>query len=480
MVEDNKSLNKLALKSGFWYVISSVLITASATLTTPIFTRLLTQAEYGKVANFNSWYTMIAAFCNLNLTFSVGRAKLDYPQQLDKFIGCMQLLALIPSSIISALIISFIKPISVFWGIPTIGVIFLTINLLSVPAIEFYLNGSRYMYRYKESIAISWFTTFGSIAISLLLILSINNNNDVNRIIGIVIPNLLISIYIWIKTIKKGYIIYNKEWWTYGLKLSLPLVVHTLSLNILSQSDRAFITNICGSQNTAVYSIAYSYGNLILVVTSAVANGWLPWFHDKYYQGKFEEIRKNTVKMVVLGAYVGLACIAFAPEAIMILGGKTYINAQYCVAPIALGIFCQFVYTHYVNIEMHLKKTKYVPIGTILAALINIILNAIFIPRFGYTGAAYTTFFSYLILMVVHFLITKRILHISVYNNMFMFCAVLMTTTIGLLLVFIYNYSIIRYCLTIIGFCSFVYYFRENIFSFIRNKLNKQENNMYT
>ncbi|MBR0381797.1 MAG: polysaccharide biosynthesis protein, partial [Eubacterium sp.] len=47
------------------------------------------------------------------------------------------------------------------------------------------------------------------------------------------------------------------------------------------------------------------------------------------------------------------------------------------------------------------KKTQYVAAGTIAAMIVNVILNYICILNFGYMAAAYTTAFSYLLLLVV-------------------------------------------------------------------------------
>lgn len=56
-----------------------------------------------------------------------------------------------------------------------------------------------------------------------------------------------------------------------------------------------------------------------------------------------------------------------------------------------------FAYSLYVNIEHYYKKTPYITVNTIIAAASNIVLNFIFIPRYGYIAAAYTTLASYFI-----------------------------------------------------------------------------------
>lgn len=476
MSSDNtKKHADVAIKAGAWYVISSVIVKAIVFLSTPIFTRILTSEEYGTISTFNSWYSLLLPICTLNLTYSIGRAKIDYTDKLDEYVGAMQLLAAFVTGIFSCLVIFFFRPIVAFVELSPLAVILLLIYLLFSPAISFTQNSYRYRYKYKQNIAIAGYTSICTIVLSVILLYSLDGDKVTIRILGIVIPTVILSFAFWIKSFVKHHIKVNREFWKYGIGISAPLVVHTISLNILSQSDRIFISRICGLSDTGIYSVVYTYGLLLSVVTNAIADGWLPWFHDNFHEKRFENICKNAKMIVILGCYIGLACIGVAPEAIAILGGTTYIEGVMCVPPIVLGIVCQYIYTHYVNIELHLKKTKYVAMGTFIAAILNIILNAIFIPIYGYIAAAYTTFFSYLVLMVMHYLITKRVFKITIYNNYLMFGAIIITSFIALILTETYNYREVRWGLILLGFVSFIYVFRKYILSYILKIFRKYD-----
>ena len=435
----------------------------------------MTTSEYGVTHTFTSWHTLLITFCTLNLTFSIGRAKLDYPDKLDDYIGSMQLLSLIVTSCFAAVALIFLKPVASLLELSEFAVILLILYLLFAPSITFFQNGFRYRYHYKENVAIAWFIALLSIILSLVLMLTFSDDKAHMRMIGVTAPMVILSVYFWIISIRRKNISVNKEYWSYGLKLSLPLVLHTVSLNILAQSDRVLIAKFCTDADVGIYSLIYNYGILISVVTNAVAEGWLPWFHDNYFIKNFKEIRKNVKFVVVFGCYVSLACIALAPEAVMILGGEDYMTGIYCVPPIVLGILCQFVYTHYVNIELHLKKTKYVSMGTIFAAALNIILNIIFIPQYGFVAAAYTTFVSYVCLLFIHFCITRIILKVKLYNDFYMFGTVLITGLITIPLIYTYNHNLIRYCIIAAGFISMLIVFRRFIIGYINKIRNKRK-----
>lgn len=464
MSNHESSLGKKALKAGFWYVVSSIMVKSISILTTPLFTRLLSTEQYGSVQTFISWQSLLLPIFTLNLPYSIGRAKLDFENQLNRYSGAMQVLSALISILIISVSIIFLAPLAILLELTQLETILLMAYLFFSPTIHLYQTGYKYTYKYKQNIAIAWYTTIGTTLLSIMLVyFSPKEDKALMRIVGIVAPTVLLSTYLWIKSFKGKRININQEYWRYALRISIPLVFHTLSMHVLSQSDRIFITKIWGKTDTAFYSLAYTYGVALHVITTAVSEGWLPWFHDTMFVGKRQEIKKNVKPLVILGCYVGLACVALAPEAVYILGGSKYAHSVACVPPVVLGVICQYIYTHYVNIELHLKKTVYVSAGTIIAALLNILLNAIFIPLYGFVAAAYTTLASYFVLMIVHFTITRKVLHEKVYNDLFMFGSLAVTATATAGLMMTYDHTIIRYVIVFIGLLSFLYYFRNYI-----------------
>ena len=458
----------LALKAGVWYVVSSVMVKAISIITTPLFTRMLSTSEYGTVQTFTSWHGLLLPFFTLNLTYSIGRAKLDFPGRLDEYIGSMQTLATLWSALLTLIALACLEPVAALLDLTRFQTVLLLAYLLFQIAILMQQNGYRYTYQYKQNIAIAWYSAVVSSLLSIALILILKEKRDDLRIIGFVAPTAALSVFLWGKSIRSRSVCIRREYWAHGLKLALPLILHNVSLHILSQSDRIFITKIWGKTDTAYYSLAYSVGALLTIVTSAIAQGWLPWFHDTYFAKQFGLIKKNVKPVVILGCYIGLACTALAPEAVLLLGGAKYAASVPCVAPIVLGVVCQYIYTNYVNIEMHLKKTLFISIGTICAALFNILTNAVFIPRYGFIAAAYTTFASYCLLMLIHFFLTRKLLHVKLFDDLFMFASLAVTGLLTGVILFTYRYPPLRYALLAVGFASFLFFFRSYIKDWIR------------
>ena len=104
---------------------------------------------------------------------------------------------------------------------------------------------------------------------------------------------------------------------------------------------------------------------------------------------------------------VGL--MALSPELVFILGGKEYAMAKYVAIPMVLDAFILFLYNIIVPSEYYSKKTIFIMVGTMVAAIINIALNYVFIQRYGYLAVGYTTLFAYICYLALHVIISRKL-----------------------------------------------------------------------
>lgn len=80
---ENASTAKIAV----WYVIANIVTKGFAMLSTPIFTRLMSQSEYGQFSTFTSWESIIMILVTLDLTTSISRAKYDFEGRMNEYIS---------------------------------------------------------------------------------------------------------------------------------------------------------------------------------------------------------------------------------------------------------------------------------------------------------------------------------------------------------------------------------------------------------
>lgn len=107
--------------------------------------------------------------------------------------------------------------------------------------------------------------------------------------------------------------------------------------------------------------------------------------------------------------YAMVALLLGGPEVLKIMASSKYWEGILIIPPVVLSSYIIFMYGLYVNVEHFYKKTVGITTNTVIAAISNIILNLIFIPKFGYVAAAYTTLVSYLICLALHVYRSKKL-----------------------------------------------------------------------
>ena len=113
--------------------------------------------------------------------------------------------------------------------------------------------------------------------------------------------------------------------------------------------------------------------------------------------------------------YINLICYAMvgiimiAPELMKFMSTSDYYEGISVLPLLVLADFFAFAYTFYVNVEYYYEKTKFITVNTVIAAALNIVLNYIFIPRYGYFAAAFTTFVSYVVSFTLHYMYAKKL-----------------------------------------------------------------------
>ena len=89
----DESLNRKAVKSGIYFVVSQILIRGITFITTPVFTRLLSTEQFGEIRVYESWLQIAVPIMSLCLWKSVERAKYDMRDEFDAYTSSTQSLS---------------------------------------------------------------------------------------------------------------------------------------------------------------------------------------------------------------------------------------------------------------------------------------------------------------------------------------------------------------------------------------------------
>ena len=229
------------------------------------------------------------------------------------------------------------------------------------------------------------------------------------------------------------------------------------------------ITKICGEDETAVYTVAYTVATILLILWNSVDATYAPWIYQKMENKEYQSIGKRAQQILSVFLVGAIVATLFAPEIMMFLAPASYLEGVYIIPAVSAGVFFIAVYSLYMRIELYLKKMHTVTIGTVTAAIANLALNALFIPKFGYYAAAYTTLFCYALLSVFHFLNVKRLGYAHIYKNRFVLGISVLMILLIMAVSLVYRYPIIRYiCIVVI--VTVLILLRKKIVCILKNK----------
>lgn len=459
-----KSSNVMAKAAG-WYFVCTFLQKIISVLTTPIFTRLLNTSEYGEYSLYLTWYDILSIFITLTLSSSVYQRNVVRAESNKKEITASMLgLATLSTIITFSIYIIFNGLFNKLIGLNVEVIIAIWITSICTTTFEMWAQSQRIDYKYKKLVMLTLVMSIGKPLLSIFMIKFLPFSHITSRVYGNVLIDVMVTLFLYITLISKGRI-YNGEVWNKSLKYVIPLLPHYLSQRLLSQSDRIMIDKMIGTSEAGLYSLAYSVGMMLLMLNTVTDSTIAPWVYRNIRDRKYSDIAKLTKKLVIVFSFVLIEIVLLTPEIVMIFASRLYYDAIWCVPPIAISAYVMMIYIQLVYFEYYIGKTIYTTIATVGSAVINIVLNTVLIPILGYTAAAYTTIFCYIIYAYFHYFVVRKLfkeeLHEKcIYSFKWLTYSVFLPMCISILCMGLYKLIYIRYLFVVIVgvlFLAYVY-----------------------
>jgi O-antigen/teichoic acid export membrane protein len=207
-----------------------------------------------------------------------------------------------------------------------------------------------------------------------------------------------------------------------ALRFGVPRVPHGVAQQVIGPgTDPALLRIFLPAPNPevreeriGVYSIGATFGSTLKLFLSAFEYAWAPF----YFSTMKEPDAKRTFSRVTTYGIAVLVLLAagLSATALDLIRGATvpgFFQAARVVPWIAIGVTFQGIYL-LTSIGLNITKhTEYYPVATGIAAGVNILCNAVLIPRFGILGPAYSNVISYAVLAFVALYFSRRFYPIS-------------------------------------------------------------------
>ena len=467
------SLSVMA-KASFWALFCGVIQKFFSVLTTPFFTRILTADQYAQYSLYQSWQDILKIFICLNVfNYATYTAMVKFEDDRDGFITSAQMLVTVLTLVGIAIYYIVRLVAGDVLGFPLPIVILLFFDILFFSAYSLWMQRKRYEYCYKAMTSVSLIVgIMGPIMGGAAVFAA--ENPGYGRIYGQAAVHIAVGLVLYIVTIAKAKVFIRREYWKYIFVFCLPLIPHFLSTQILSRFDRIMIERMCGVADVAVYSLAYNLSMLMLIVSEALLSAYTPDTYQCIKEGREKGIKERTSQLLLLVAAANILLILFAPEAVAIFAPAEYYEAIYIIPAVSASVYFMFLFNLFANIEYYYSETRYVAMASVMAAVLNIVLNYIFIGKFGYIAAGYTTLISYIFYSIGHYFFMRKVTEKHVggkkfYDHKRLLGISLIFTSAALVAVPLYRYRVLRYLLIalIVGLLGLK---RERIIDMFRQK----------
>lgn len=436
----NKKINPL-LKSSIIYIVATIIGQGMTFLGIIVFTRLMDQNDYGLYSTYYAYVSVVTVLIGANLHYALNNAYIDKKNRIKEFrksVLCLSFVIMILSSVVVLLAGKILlNEFSVFI------IVMLLLHSYGFFVINYRMYSANMENDYKRKQWLLILPYAFQLIIPILFMLFLSQTSFEIRVIGSTVGVCGIAVLLFIEMMRyKGKLIDINDW-KYALSIALPSVVMSISYMLMQQCDKVMITNICGSSDTAVYSVIYYLGYAIIAVDQAVAPVRQAWIYQKLDEQDVHEAGNIQKWYLVVIAILTTGLIMAGPEVVKIIAPSSYWQFEYIV-PFVVSACMMMLYRFYTEITLFYKKNMILSMCVCVCAIINIILNAVLIPRAGAVAACYTTVVSYFLLFILTGIVSGKCMK-HIYSKKVFLCFILWISGVSVLSYIVYETMWIRY-----------------------------------
>ena len=381
----------------------------------PLYTYKLTTSSYGYIELIHTYISLLSPLLIIQMDSAVFRYLIENRNNED-----MQNKVITTSfmAILSALIpiLSIFLILNLFIKIKY--AMFIVINTVSLIINTYFMSISRgngHNLTYSISSVINSFIT---LAVNFILILILKYDAK-SILIATIIASTISSLFIFIKEKIYKHINfrnYDKSVLKSLLKYAIPMIPNALSWWIIGLSDRTIIVMFINTAANGIYSVSCKFSNLLNSVFSIFSMSWqetVTLHIDEEDSKTF--ISKMMNDIFLLFVFASCIIIGLLPLVYNTVIGSEYIDSYNYIPILILANLFSILVGLIGGIYVAKKKTKEIAYTTIFSAIINIIINILFIKRIGLYAACISTLLAYLAMFIYRYKSVKKIIDIKIY-----------------------------------------------------------------
>lgn len=400
----------------------------------PLYTNVLTTAEYGQAEIILNCVNLIMPFLSLSISDSFLRFG------LDKALNVTDVLKTTTRVLIgSTIAIILLNPIfALYSDIGNFSRLFIIICISQLFRNTYCLYAKivnkNNIFAYDTVI---YTLTLGLSNIFLLTILKLGVEG---YLLAYIFSNFCSIFFLFIKLsilkdLKLGK--FNKILLLKMLSYSIPMIANSISWWMLQFSDRIMLRYYLSNSEVGIYSVATKIPNILTMIVGVFLQAWMISSIIEYNKENSSSFYSTIFKLYFLILSLSTcALLCVIKPLIKIIIGKEFIDSIRYIPLLIESAFFGSISSFVAPFYSAVKKNIIVTLTTFVAATCNIVLNIFLIPRFGIMGAVISTLFSYFVIGIVRLYNSRR--YVYFYIPHFKFWGI---TILTLLLAIFTTYS---------------------------------------
>jgi O-antigen/teichoic acid export membrane protein len=406
-------------KHGIIFGIGGVLQKAIAFILLPVYTTRLAVSEYGSLGLLTTTGSILSVIFILGMNYGLFRLYFDYKDEKRRKALISTAFYIIVISNLTLFTIGFVfsRQLShIVFGSYDYRLHFILITVITIFEIFNMLPSVILQAEKKSVVFISLQLTFLVIRLGLIIYLIISRGLG---IMGVLIGNVSVGFlsclvyYIYIRRELVARFLRTEA--VNMLKIGLPLIPSSLSVFVFNSIDRYFLNYYTNLDEVGLYNLAYNFGNLVTVLfATPLALIWPAMFLSvKNHKNIKEFYTRAFTYTSFIAFFIFLAISLLSKEAIEAFANEEY-WAAYSVVPIIVLTYAIWALRKNILVAVILKKkTQSQALIFFVGAVINIGLNFLLIPRYGIMGAASSTIITYIIIMIILFIYSWKLMEVN-------------------------------------------------------------------
>ena len=453
------AFNKI-VKAISWYSITRFATVISSVVSIAIFTRLLTVDEYGQIAIFLSWVAILTPILSVGLSLSIPRSQIEFPESLKEYTMTLVIFSVVSSILVISVVNFFRLDIWSLTGIDQRLAVPFFIYLLAGVIVSICISSAQYSMNYRAVSFITLFKAYGMLFFAFMAISYIYSDPVDGRIYGGAVSEVVAAIMALLILLKIDFKKLSIEYLKFGLSYSAPFIIGSVAAVLNAQFDRIMIGSMVSNSDAGIYSLGTTIGVLSFTFWVAMRQALIPWLYRAYSTESYVSIR---ILYDFMGWFTLIATICgmlIAKDIVVSLSSEEYWEASGVVVVILCCSYIQILSLNETETQMFHKKTLANTIIIVLGVAVNILLNYIFIPIYGYEAAMYTTLISYSLMHFTFLTYNVYVLRVDVASVWGYITKILVSILAAILIINVFEYRLLRYILLIIFVLSMVLYVR--------------------